>query len=109
MLWDIIRDFIVQNITGGSLSDGTIISGGYLGHISVYDINNELVDSGVYQTTEYDVLKIGSSSDASVFINYADWLATTFTIISMCLIVVFAIWLVRWVFKAVSSAFLLRR
>lgn len=42
-------------------------------------------------------------------ISMQQWICHTITIIAMCLIVVFAIWLVRWVFKAVSSAFLLRR
>lgn len=40
---------------------------------------------------------------------FGDWLSHCATIICMCLIVAFAIWLVCWVFKAVAHAFLLRR
>lgn len=102
MIWNFIRDFIVENITGGYNSNLDYFSGS-LG----YGFNlegNEITD------TEQLAFNVGYDGlGKPVYFNVGDWLATTLTIICMCLIVAFAIWLVIWVFKAVAHAFLLRR
>lgn len=108
MLWDIIRDFIVEHITGGVSSNGDVFSG-TIGSL-MWSRSGAYVDDGLVTTSSAWLFNIGSDGDGlTYYIGLGDWLATTLTIIAMCLIVAFAIWLVRWVFKAVSSAFLLRR
>lgn len=69
-------------------------------HDNIFYTTNETGDWGLDEV----IFNIGSIS-----MSFEEWLCHTTTIVCMCLIVVFSIWLVRWVFKAVSSAFLLRR
>lgn len=96
MLWDIIRDFIVQYITGGYTSSGE----GYSCSLGTWlqDDSEFLATTGDLDVVNFGVYQMG----------LGDWLATTITIICMCAIVFFGYWLVRWIFKAVSSAFLLK-
>lgn len=105
MLWDIIRDFIVQYITGGTNSDGELfdIFGGRLYfHTDGFMEPDEVGLTSVYY-------QINNSPDGMpYYLGLPDWLATTITAVIMILLVVFAVWLVRWIFKAVSSAFLLK-
>lgn len=106
MLWNIIRDFIVQYITGGNSSAGLVYQPVSAGRVDVF-LNGELDDTIELGTST--IFSLGTDSTGfSYYISLSDWLATTLTIICMCLIVAFAIWLIRWVFKAVSSAFLLK-
>jgi len=108
MIWDYIRDFIVQYITGGydSLGNGYFVSAGFIHSV---DMSTGQIDESYSGDFNSFIYKIDDTIDGySNFIGMSDWLATTITIICMCLIVVFAIWLVRWVFKVVSSAMLLK-
>lgn len=98
MLWDIIRDFIVQYITGGYTSVGDYYD------VLLCEFTNEEVSW--YIKTGQPETEITAYN--GFYISTGDWLATTITIVIMCLLVVFAVWLVRWIFKAVSSAFLLK-
>lgn len=106
MLWDIIRDFIVQHITGGNDSAGRIYHSITAGKVDV------IIDGAVDDTIDVGttaIFNLGTDpTGAGYIIGLPDWLATTITAVIMILIVVFAVWLVRWIFKAVSSAFLLK-
>lgn len=108
MIWDYIRDFFVQYITGGWTSSGEQCSC-YIGNFTntARDTYEDVYTEGFYLKLG-DVINGGTDSQLQ-YICFGDWLATTLTIICMCLIVAFAIWLVIWVFKAVAHAFLLRK
>lgn len=97
MIWDYIRDFFVQYIFGGYTSNEV----GYGGVI------------GQDYTTALDIgFNFGESDSSGNFsaqlLTLGDWLSTTATIICMVLISICFILLVRWIFKAVASAFLLK-
>lgn len=101
LIWDYIRDFLVQNIFGGWLSDGTYVD-------TCFGFDNgggSIIGNDIYYTLNG---YISATTGTDVTISLSDWLATTTTIIIMCLIVVLFAMLVRWVFKTVVSAFLLR-
>lgn len=102
MIWDFIRDFLVQYVFGGTLSDGTFSNGCFV----------TLNSDGDALTTSNIGFKLPFIDNAagyeSITINIGDWLSTTATIIIMCLIVFLFVMLVRWVYKTVVSAFLLR-
>ena len=99
-IWDLIRDFLVQYIFGGYNSQGVSYS------CSVgFD-----AQEGTSFGTEYTLVPLTFQSDDGLTLHLCigDWLSTTTTIIIMCLIVVLFCLLVRWIFKTVTSAFLLR-
>lgn len=106
MIWDYIRDFIVQYITGGTTSTYDYYNA-FWGEMSVTDtIYGEGYDAYTGNEIFFDVAK----PNGFIFsINFCDWLATTITGVIMVLMVVLACMLVRWIFKLVASAFLLRR
>lgn len=87
MLWDFIRDFFVQYIFGGVDSQENYYGG--------------MICEGL--TTDSSVLHIFDTD-----ITIGSWLSTTMTIICLVLISICFILLVRWLFKAVTSAFLLK-
>lgn len=86
-LWTLIRDFLVQNIFGGTDSVGTE----YVGDIS-----------GNYNSSSF-MFEINGQS-----ISIGDWLSTTFTIVTLVLFLVLLCILAKWLFKVVSGLFLLR-
>lgn len=105
MLWDIIRDFIVEHLTGGVTSSGNF----YYCTLA----NTDIFVNGVYDSTEpldssTPFINLEGVGNISYGFGLGDWLATTITAVIIVLLVVFAVWLVRWIFKAVSSAFLLK-
>lgn len=101
MIWDFIRDFFVQFIFGGYTSDGMSYSGMFC---------YNLIDGDEYGTFDTHALTMVDSdgTNVAITIGWGDWLSTTATIICMCLIVFLLICLVRWIFRVVSSAFLLK-
>lgn len=104
MLWDLIRDFFVQHITGGYLSNGTFIPT-ILGHMSVFE-NNEVIDSGLFSTIDSDFVPLGSDGAVSFYTNISDYLATTLTIISLILILVACCMFVWKLIKVVGRLFM---
>lgn len=107
MLWDIIRDFFVQYIFGGYLSNGDFYYG-MIGHANIYNVNGSWVDSidvdTLVYTTNIGVVD-GYSSNDSAFISLGDWLSTTFTIITLCLICFFFLKLTIYLFKMGANLF----
>lgn len=103
MLWDIIRDFLVQYIFGGCDSHGSY----YWAHIgSVVDGGGNIIDGC---TTADTYLKLHGYTDVTSFdfdyISMGDWLSTTATIIILCLVILFFIKLTIWFFKQGAGLF----
>lgn len=103
MLWDIIRDFFVQYVFGGWDSVGSEYSTS-LGHF----LSGDGVGVESYGSTLFLPLT-GYDYDEAVSISYAcvgDWLATSATIITLCLLL-FAVFLgIKFLFKLVAGSFL---
>lgn len=100
-LWNIIRDFFVQYIFGGTDSQ--------------YNYYGSLIGSGAsqgidyYQFSSFDLyVPIGHSlnADQDAFIDYlsfGDWLSTTFTIITLIALCFFLFLVVRWLFRLTAG------
>lgn len=107
MIWNYIYEFYLMYIFGGRLNgeyfngwvDGLAYNGEYFD-----DFNGTGTMFINLDFTGYDFLQ-GSAFNQMCLGNYLSLIAT---IITMSLIVFFAIWLVRWVFKVVASAMLLK-
>ena len=80
-LWDLIRDFFVVNIFGGSDSSGTT---------HYFKVN-------AYNTTGQ--LQVYEDMSGNVHLSLSDWLSTTFTMITLILLVIFLYIFVKWIFK----------
>lgn len=86
-LWNMLRDFLVQHIFGGTDSTGEVYENVVAGSNSTSDIT----------------FTIGGAS-----VSLGDWLSTTTTIIVLILFVVLLFMLAKWLFKVVSGLVLLR-
>lgn len=99
-LWDLIRDFFVQHVFGGLLSNGVQV-GGYVGTL----IYGDYYYSEAF-TTDYYVSLGGyfQGNDAEVLaISLGDWLSTTATIISITIIVVLCCLFVYKIVKLIGG------
>ena len=105
MIWDYIRDFLVQNVFGGTTSDGQYFSG-FVGNFRTTENGIGLgnLDDIYLPMNGYNDY-IGDSIEG---ICLGDYLSTTTTIIIMALAVVLMCLLVRWIWRVVSSAMLLK-
>lgn len=107
LIWDYIRDFLVQYIFGGFDSLGN----SYGCQVGFFTNNSFEYDSASTSDLYVNIGDVGLNNNLEGIFQYitlGDWLSTTCTIIIMCLIVVLFALLVRWVFKTVVSAFLLK-
>lgn len=77
MLWDLIRDFFVTHIFGGSTASGAMFNC----FIGVDQLN------GYYYDSNNIYYNIGTGDDGSVFITFGDYFSTIATIISIVAIV----------------------
>lgn len=105
MLWNIIRDFFVQYVFGGIDSYGEF----YNVHLGTLVV--DAYDYPIVNGNDYFVSISGYSglNDSVVLgISFSDWLSTTATIITLCLLVAFLFLVVRWLFKLVSGLITLR-
>lgn len=106
MIWDYINEFLVQYVFGGYVNGQNY--GGVIGTL-FYDDGGYMASDGY--TTASVLVNSGlkdSADCAPLYMTLGNYLATTATIIIMCLIVFLFVMLVRWVYKTVVSAFLLR-
>lgn len=87
MLWDLIRDFFVQHIFGGTTKNGT----NFAGFVAFITNNGNL-------TTYSFRLPLGDYS-----IGLGDWLSTTATIISITIIVVLCCLFVYKIIKLIGG------
>lgn len=109
LLWDIIRDWFVMYVFGGTASNGDAVGGmmgyGFLVKNNVsyeYDpVNTEhlgVVLNGF--TDSYDPIFSGAGfSETPLVISVGDWLSTTATIITLVALCLFLFLAVKWVFN----------
>lgn len=98
-LWNIIRDFFVCNIFGGTPSSG-IPAPTQLGSVYYSDFDFENLSLNDV------VLNMGNLVDGSPWgLSIADYLSTTFTIITFLLLFIVACLFVRWCFRVFKGAF----
>lgn len=101
-LWDIIRNFFVQHIFGGTDTD-LISWGGFIGNL--YNKNtNDGIEGYAYDLS----FKLNNSyvqyfNDADLYISIGDWLSTTFTIITLIALCFFLFLVVRWLFRLTAG------
>lgn len=84
-LWTLIRDFFVSHFFGGYTSDGT----------------SYIMPIGQYFNTQQVIVYKDLSGNVSL--SLGEWLSTTFTIITLVLIVFFLYLSVKWIFKLFSG------
>lgn len=98
MLWDVIRDFFVQYVFGGYLSNGQSVAA----PISRY--------GGVASTTTNTYVEMGLNNPTGVMkMPIGDWLSTTATIITLCLLFFAAVKFVIWLTKYFAGVISMRR
>lgn len=106
-LWNLIRDFFVQHIFGGFSSNGDWYTQNVLGFINNSHVDSYAVDTGEYQFLKISDMMIYSGEDSVInipqYISLGDWLSTTFTIITLVLLVIFLYIFVKWIFKLFSG------
>lgn len=96
MLWDIIRDWFVQYVWGGTNSVGTVF-GGTFGKFMVDDGGSYYYMDKLNNDAWF---KVGSH-----YINFGDWASTTSTIIVLILLCAFLFIVVRYMFRLCSGLF----
>lgn len=100
MLWDLIRDFIVQHITGGYNSVGQEFQV-FGGATKYYEGGNMELDSVSLNGILY---QINDSPDGlPYYLGLSDWLATTLTAISIIFILVACVMFVVKIIKLVGN------
>ena len=100
-LWNLIRDFFVQNFFGGTLSNGE-----FIGHESIVGTVTD-TDVLLYDTATTcdsfvnigDLIVDNEGTAHAPFITFGDWFSTTFTIITLVLFIIFLYIFVKWIFK----------
>lgn len=107
MIWDYIRDFLVQYIFGGYDSNG-VGYGALLGRLDNTEYGEYYINTTDYLVLNNQFVSDGGEVTGGFSMSLGDWLSTTATIIIMCLAVFLMIMLVRWVWRLVTSAFLLK-
>lgn len=100
MLWDIIRDWFVQYIFGGTLSNGDIVNGN-LGSFMFQGFS----DGGLDTSSLYLPLNASSLDGNIIGVSLGDWLSTTATIIMVVLLLIMLLSLVRFVIRQVCGLF----
>ena len=85
-LWDLIRDFFVQHVFGGTTYDGFS-----------YDFN---IGGGLFTS---DLLFTINGGQNEVYLSIGDWLSTTATIISITIIVVLCAMFIYKIVKLVGG------
>lgn len=104
MIWNVIRDFIVQYLTGGYTSTGDYFD------VSLGEWSNEEISFYINRGATQADGSVGGYIPYNTFTyTLGDWLATSITIVIMIIGVVLLCLLVRWVFKTVVNAFAFRR
>lgn len=101
-LWNLIRDFFVEHIFGGTLSNGTRIVDNVVGTMPSYDLQGNWDDEIIANTFDVQLFKY-ESAGYTYYLTFGDWLSTTFTIITLILLIIFLYIFVKWIFKLFSG------
>lgn len=104
-LWDLIRDFFVMHVFGGTTSNGSIYNANTTGNVSIYingsrdDFYNTNLNELTYKvgTFTYD----GELGDC--YIGAGDWLSTTATAIAITIIVVLCCLFIYKIIKLIGG------
>lgn len=114
ILWDIVRNWFVEFVFGGTLSTGEIVNGAHMG--TYYAVGSDLVfnadtssvftnqtylphGNDVYSYTPFQYIDIADETAYDVVSNVGDWLSTTATIITLIALCLFLFLAVKWVFN----------
>jgi len=102
-LWNIIRDFFVQNVFGGSLSNGSMVNIGRVGQM--FGADGMVGNAGMNNFAVYigEQKYSGSSILTATHINLGDWLSTTATIITLVLLTAVMYLMVKWIFRVFAG------
>lgn len=104
-LWNLIRDFFVEHIFGGWTSSGDLIDSNIVGR--VFDNNGSSTDMALsgsyYIPVGFGIVDNEGTYAGSLNMTLGDWLSTTFTIITLILLVIFLYIFVKWIFKLFSG------
>ena len=100
VLWDVIRDFFVQNVFGGYDSTGSAYFTNF-GHFQTF-IDGTRDDYAFYNGTEL-ITEMFSFEGTNYYINISDWLSTIATLTTLILLVIVLALFVRWVFRMFSG------
>lgn len=103
-LWNIIRDWFVEYVWGGVLSNGIHVNSNIIGNITAYE-NGTVDDTFLASTSEggFVILHMVGYSEKGGFISLGDWLSTTSTIIVLVLMCAFLFLVVRYLFRLTSG------
>lgn len=102
-LFNSIRDFFVRYVFGGTLTN-TSDSNNYFYGIGQVNGSNVFVRSNI------SFVKTGllDPNGNPIYLRFGDWLSSMATIVSMITIVILICLFIRWIFKIVSGAIILR-
>lgn len=93
MLWDLIRDFFVQHVFGGYLSNGDFIN------TMLSDYSNEEITWFI--PTGDDIVDVTTHNGFAITLG--DWLSTTATAISITIIVVLCCMFIYKIIKLIGG------
>ena len=100
LLWDIIRDWFVMNIWGGTSSEAYDY---YTSFGRVFIVGNGSETSNSVDLMLPVKLFNGNYGSEVSYISIGDWLSTTSTIIVLIAICVGFFFLVRWLFRLTAG------
>lgn len=103
-MWAIIRDFYVEYIFGGTLSNGYLRGTGTIGSLLAGSNRSQAKINETY----IPLALTKADGTTYSYINFGDWLSTTATIITLVVMVFLLFLLVRWVYKICAGLFTLR-
>lgn len=101
-LWNIIRDWFVEYVFGGTNYNGEIFSGqlGRFGYLNGEDYKYDIVsnNSDIYVPLGANFFDAGSETTLNL-ISFGDWLSSTATLIVLIALCLFLFLAVKWVFN----------
>lgn len=105
-LWNLIRDFFVQFVFGGTTSYGHSFSGCFLGIFSTNDLYYQSINTDTF-FVPFNITHLNAEFDTLIdYISFGDWLSTTATIITLIglfiAITMFIIKLVKWISNTIA-------
>lgn len=106
-LWNIIRDWFVNNVFGGKPSTGNIVDHNCIGNILYKYGDNVESHKGFTTNLIFNISQVNENGSSVVigdgYLTLADWLSTTATIIVLCAMCFFLFLVVRWLFRLTSG------
>lgn len=102
MLWDIIRDWFVVYIWGGTSSSADIY-GGFIGNFCTPENFDYFYEDSVGFMVPIGLSVSGETDHFVTYLSFGDWLSTTSTIIVLALMCVFLFLCVRYLFRLTSG------